>query len=78
MNAIYNVGYMNWLAAGATNKILKVNILSLGLAIALTPFFVAKYDLLGAACGWLIINGIGLLLSLDWLVKGKNTHAEIS
>lgn len=78
MNAIYNVGYMNWLGAGATNKILRVNMLSLGLAIALTPFFVAKYDLLGAACGWLIINGIGLLLSLDWLTKGKKTHAEIS
>lgn len=77
MNAIYNVGYMNWLGAGATNKILRVNMISLGLAIALTPFFVAKFDLLGAACGWLIINSLGLLLSLDWLAKGKNTHAEV-
>jgi O-antigen/teichoic acid export membrane protein len=77
MNAIYNVGYMNWLAAGATNKILRVNMLSLVLSVILTPIFVAKYDILGAACGWLVINGLGLVLSFDWLAKGKYAHAEV-
>ena len=76
MNAIYNVGYMNWLAAGTTNKILMVNVLSLGLAIIFTPILVAKYELMGAAFGWVIINSFGLLFGLDWLFKGKATHAK--
>jgi O-antigen/teichoic acid export membrane protein len=75
MNGIYNVGYMNWLAAGSINKVLWVNASSLVLSVLLIPVLIAKYELLGAASGWLIINGIGLLLSLDWLVKGKNIHA---
>lgn len=74
MNAIYNVGYMNWLASGATTKILKVNATSLGVAIVLTPVFVSEHGLLGASAAWLVINGIGLLLSLDWLAKGKNIN----
>lgn len=78
LNAIYNVGYMNWLAAGSTNKIMKVNMLSLGLSILLTPILVAKYALPGAASGWLIINSLGLLLSLDWMANRKNTNAKNS
>lgn len=77
MNSIYNVGYMNWLAAGEINKILRVNMLSLGLAIVLTPVFVAKYGMIGAASGWLFINGVGLILCVAWLGSGRNFRAEV-
>ncbi len=75
MNAIYNVGYMNWLAAGATSKILKVNTISLGVAVIITPLFVAENGLLGASAAWLVINSVGMFLSLDWLAKGKIINA---
>lgn len=77
MNAIYSIGYVNWVAAGESNKVLRVNAISLALSIALLPMLIAKYHLFGAAFGWLAINLIGMLLSLGWLVKGREipSHA---
>jgi O-antigen/teichoic acid export membrane protein len=75
MNGIYNVGYMNWLAEGSVKKILRVNVLSLLLAIIFTPIFITNYGMQGAACGWLVINGVGMLFSLDWLKAEKTNHA---
>lgn len=71
LNAIYNVGYINWIAAGATNKVLTVNAISLILSILFLPTLVAKYQLFGAAFGWLTINIIGMLMSLDWIFKRR-------
>lgn len=73
MNVLYNVGYLNWLVLGRMERVLQVNAISLTVAIALIPIFVASYGMIGAAFGWLTINGIGLLLSLEWL-KGRQ-HA---
>lgn len=70
LNAVYSVGYINWVAAGAAHKILLVNSLALILSVALLPILIDRYQLLGAAFGWLTINCIGLLFSLDWI------HAE--
>lgn len=69
LNAIYNVGYINWVATGATKKILSVNALALVLSALLLPLLVARYQLFGAAFGWLIINSVGMLMSLDWFFK---------
>ena len=67
LNALYNVGYMNWLAQGSTSKIFRVNVIALLLSVILIPIFITKYGLVGAAFGWLGINSVGLLLSLDWV-----------
>lgn len=74
MNAIYNIGYMNWLAAGATRRILIVNAFSLSSAILMTPFCIEKQGLMGASVAWLLINSIGMVLSLDWLAKGRRPN----
>ena len=71
LNAIYSVGYINWVAAGASKKILIVNASALILSIMFLPFLVVKYQLIGAAFGWVSINLIGLLLSLDWIASGS-------
>lgn len=75
MNGIYNVGYMNWLSTGAIKKILQTNTISLLLALIITPLLIIKYGLIGAACGWLILNCVGLILSLDWLKISRVKHA---
>jgi O-antigen/teichoic acid export membrane protein len=76
LNAIYSVGYINWVAAGESKKVLIVNASALMLAVMFLPFLVAKYQLIGAAFGWVTINTIGLLLSLDWITrkKGKSNY----
>lgn len=71
MHAIWNVGYLVWLANGNTNKALLSNILALILSISITPILVVKFGLVGAAFGWLIMNVGGMLLSFGWL-KCKN------
>ena len=72
LNALYNVGYINWLAHGSTAKILQVNAASLAISVALLPAFVAWLGLSGAALGWVTINSIGLLMSLQWLAPGRH------
>ena len=69
LNAFYNVGYINWLVYGKTRRILLVNSISLVLAVILIPPFVISYGTSGAALGWLIINLIGFVISLEWLRK---------
>jgi O-antigen/teichoic acid export membrane protein len=67
LNAFYNIGYMNWIANEQTKRIIQVNALSLLLAIILAPMLIIKYGTIGAAFSWIIINLIGLILSLEWV-----------
>jgi O-antigen/teichoic acid export membrane protein len=67
LNAFYSVGYMAWIARGLTGKIFTVNLLSLGSAVIAIPLCIDRFGYIGAAAGWLIINLIGFLFSLDWL-----------
>ena len=69
MNAIYSVGYMNWLADGRNLTILWVNGSGLVLALLLVPFLVSRYGLEGAASGWFAINLMGVLIVLGGLGK---------
>lgn len=69
LNALYNVGYVNWLAHGRSRSILFVNALSLGIALLAIPPLVARWGLVGAASGWVAMNLIGFVLSLGWLKK---------
>jgi O-antigen/teichoic acid export membrane protein len=68
-NALYNVGYMNWIAKGRTRLILLVNLISIAIALLFIPRLISVYGIVGAAAGWLIMNVVGFLLSLDWLSR---------
>jgi O-antigen/teichoic acid export membrane protein len=69
MNAFYNVGYIHWLVLERVGRILLVNGLSVVLALVLTPLLVLWKGSLGATLGWVLINLIGLMLSLEWLKR---------
>lgn len=71
LNALYNVGYVNWIANGQIQKVLLVNAFSLLLALVFIPSMVAIHGAIGAAFGWSIMNLLGLLMSLDWLKKTR-------
>ena len=72
LNALYNVGYMHWVVREKTQKIMQVNALALLLSLLLIPPLVIAYGPIGAAFGWLTINMIGFVLSLEWLKKSSN------
>lgn len=67
LNALYNVGYMNWIIHERINRVFQVNALALILSITLIPYFVTWQGTIGAAFGWLVMNFIGLVISLEWL-----------
>lgn len=67
LNAFYNVGYMNWIVHEKMRRVLQVNALALALSVALIPPLVSWQGAIGATFGWLVINLIGLALSLEWL-----------
>lgn len=69
LNAFYNVGYVHWLVHGKVRRVLQVNVVSLILAVTLIPLLVAWQGSMGATFGWLAMNLIGLLLSLEWLKR---------
>jgi O-antigen/teichoic acid export membrane protein len=72
LNAFYNVGYIFWIANENTRKIFQVNALALILSVALIQPLVAWQGTLGAAFGWLAINSIGLIFSLEWIKQKKD------
>lgn len=72
LNALYNVGYMHWVVREKTQKIMQVNVLALLLSLLLIPPLVTAYGPIGAAFGWLTINMIGFVLSLEWVKKSSN------
>lgn len=67
LNALYTIGYINWVVKGKPFKIMQVNVISFLLSVALIPILVTKLGAIGASISWLIINSVGLLLSADWL-----------
>jgi O-antigen/teichoic acid export membrane protein len=72
LNAFYNVGYINWLARNKSHRIIQVNALSLLLSVLTIPLLVSRLGAIGAACGWLCSNLIGLIFSLGWIKRQKN------
>lgn len=71
LNALSTVGYINWIVKGCISRVLQVNAASLVLGLILIPLMIDKLGLIGAAVGWLTINGIGFLLSMEWLLSSK-------
>lgn len=72
MNAFYNVGYVYWIVHDRSRRLLQVNALALLLSVAFIPPLVEWRGTIGAAFGWLTINLLGLVLSLEWLHRKKN------
>lgn len=72
LNAFYNVGYINWIAHEKIYRVLQVNILALALSIALIPALIVWQGTAGAAFGWLAINLIGFMFSLEWLKRKQD------
>jgi O-antigen/teichoic acid export membrane protein len=75
LNAFYNVGYMNWIAKEKIHRVFQVNALALVLSVMLIPLLFTWLGPIGAAFGWLAINLIGFVLSLEWLKK--NQHERV-
>lgn len=67
LNALYNVGYMDWIVHKNVRGIRNVNMLSLILSTLIIPVLVSSLGVVGAAFGWVAVNVIGLLLSLGWV-----------
>lgn len=67
LNAFYHVGYFNWLASGQVRRILLVNVVSLVVCLVITPPLVTWQGIIGATFGFLAMNAIGLVISLEWL-----------
>lgn len=67
LNAFYHVGYFNWLANGQVKRILMVNVISLMVCILITPPLVTWQGIIGATFGFVAMNAIGFMVSLDWL-----------
>jgi O-antigen/teichoic acid export membrane protein len=75
LNALYNVGYIYWIVYEKVQRIFQVNAVALISSVVIVPLSVAWQGTIGAAFSWLMINLIGLLLSLEWLARkqdGKN------
>ena len=69
LNVLYNLGYTNWIAAGASKIILTINLVSFIFAIVITPIAIDRFGLFGAASALVIMNSIGAVTSLIWLAK---------
>jgi O-antigen/teichoic acid export membrane protein len=72
LNAFYNVGYIYWLVYQKTHRILQVNVAALVISVVLIPSLVSRFGAMGAAIGWLAINLIGFLFSLEWIKRVSN------
>lgn len=66
-NALYHVGYYNWIVHGRAKRILTVNVISLAISVVMTPLMVMWQGVIGATFGFAAINLIGLLFSLEWI-----------
>ncbi len=72
LNAFYNVGYIYWVVHKKIRRILQVNAIALILSVLLIPPLVLWLGTIGAAFGWVVINLIGFVLSLEWLKRAKH------
>lgn len=82
LNALYHVGYYNWLALGSVRRILGINLVSLLISVVMTPLMVIWQGMIGATFGFAAINLIGFLISLEWAFpfgkKAANGRADSS
>lgn len=66
-NALFNIGYWNWIADGNHRAIMKTFSLSFALSAGVTWFLTRSHGLSGAAAGWVLSNFLCMVLSLGWV-----------
>lgn len=71
LNALYTIGYINWIVKGQLFKVFQVNLVSLIVSVISIPLMVTKFGIVGASLGWITINGVGLFFSLGWLIPNE-------
>lgn len=71
LNAFYNVGYIHWIVFEKLGCVFQVNLAAFLLSLTVIPLLVANMGMIGAAFGWVAINLIGLVLSLEWMKKSN-------
>lgn len=76
LNAFYHVGYFNWLAHRKTVCIFFVNGLSLAVCILFMPLFIDRWGMVGATFVFVIMNLLGLLVSLEWIFKSRFPYSK--
>lgn len=69
LNALYTIGYINWIVEGRFDRVFQVNLISFILSIILMPILIVRYGMFGASLGWILINAVGLFFSLEWLLN---------
>jgi O-antigen/teichoic acid export membrane protein len=74
LNALSSVGYVNWVAKGLTKRVAGRNGVALAVSAIVIPYAVNAYGMSGAALSWIMVNALGVLLSLDWLRKIPQTY----
>lgn len=66
INAFYNICYLNWIAFGKSQIILKINLASLFVTLIIMPVLIKQYGINGAAASLALVNllmfGISMLL----------------
>jgi O-antigen/teichoic acid export membrane protein len=68
LNIVYQVSYVRWLVMGRIRPIVVVNVVSLLLAVTVTPALIAAYGTIGAAGSWITINIVGVLANVSWML----------
>lgn len=69
LNAFYHVGYYNWLAKHRSDRILLVNSIGLVLTLIITPMLIKSEGMIGATFGFVAMNFVSLVVSLEWIRK---------
>lgn len=67
LNAFYNIGYNNLLAAGRFKKIMWINLAGGGVALIAIPLSVEYFGMSGGAAGWIAISAIGAAATFGFL-----------
>jgi O-antigen/teichoic acid export membrane protein len=70
-NLVYQIGYQRWIALSRTRTIAIVNTLGLVCSLSITPFLVLRFGAAGAAVSWIVINVVGVALSMGFLVPRR-------
>jgi O-antigen/teichoic acid export membrane protein len=74
LNALYTIGHLNWIVKGQFSKIFHVNLISLIASVFFIPVMINMFGMVGASIGWILINVIGLLFSLGWLIQERKNN----
>jgi O-antigen/teichoic acid export membrane protein len=68
-NAIFNIGYWNWIAKGLNDRVLRAFCVAAALSLLTMPILISKFDVMGASIGWVFSNFICMIFSLDWMFQ---------